>query len=579
MGSDEREFQGTDLIDVGEISTEFDEDLTREKRNQPARASDAHRESESEGLSIADLKDRFASFAIDASLLYFIYWLLLLPFRAVALGQAAGPIPASGLYGILFNGIFLLVAFIWFTLSEFALHGSVGKLLCHLSVRRMDGSPITLVAALIRNLLRPIDLILCVLIIPIAIMEWSPWHRRLGDLAAGTVVIKRLGRTRRQYALSLDIVSSASRRAIAFIFDFLLVGTFAFGYGLLLSPEQPLVSMILVVWSPLVFAAFFILPEWLAGTSPGKWILGLAICHEDGTGIGLASAFVRNVWRIFDCNPMGYLTALLSLRRQRPGDSAAGSVVLRVSREWSGAVALAAVALVTAATLYAGLQNRSSFLSGEFQVNFLPSIDLSGTGKNVEGMREQNLGIRSFNFASGSADAVRKPSIFQPGEQLFMVFDVGGFGVKAGRAWIQEDLSIRYPDGSVGLKLENINDFNQELPERGVIRFENNIALPDKAMPGRYTVTITVRDRIARREIKEQRFFYITPSEGATAVPQPSAPPAPDKPSSEAPNVEPPPPPPPTTPPPTPPEPAAKAETGQDSVWQRSDSPRVDSAQ
>ncbi|MFA5811415.1 MAG: RDD family protein [bacterium] len=575
MGSDERGIGETDLIDVGDISTSFDEDLTREQGAPPARPVETHEHAEAEGLAIADLKDRYAAFAIDVAFLYFIYWLMLLPFRAVALGQAAGPIPASGMYGIIFHVTFLLVAFLWFTLSEFTFQASIGKLLCHLSVRKIDGSPATLLSAIVRTLLLPIDLLLAPILIPIAAMEWSAWHKRLGDMAAGTVVIRRLVRMQRQYALSIEMLSSASRRAIAFLLDLVLLAAFACGYGLLLSPEQPLLSMILVVWSPLVFIAFFTLPEWLAGTSPGKWVLGLAICHEDGSAIGLSTALVRNLWRAFDCNPLGFFTALFSIRKQRPGDTAAGSIVICVPREWRGAAALGAIVIITAAICYGGLQNRSSFMSGEFQVNFLPSIDLSGTGKDIQGIKDQNLGIKTFNFAAGSADITRKPSIFQPGEQLFMVFDVGGFGVKAGKAWIQEDLNIRYPDGSVGLKLENINDFNQELPERGLIRFENNIALPDKAMPGRYTVTITLRDKIARREIKEQRFFYITPPEGVSEV---QAPPA-------TPPASPPPPPSPASgdsgeqaPPSQPPSPAP-IDKGEGSVSQQGSSPKVDVAQ
>jgi len=93
-----------------------------------------------------------------------------------------------------------------------------------------------------------------------------------------------------------------------------------------------------------------------------------------------------------------------------------------------------------------------------------------------------------------------------------MLFDVNGYTVKNDEVWIQEDLSISYPDGSVGLKLENINDFHQELEQGGFIRFENNIALPGNAQAGRYTITISIRDRLANKDLKEQRFFYVTPS-------------------------------------------------------------------
>jgi hypothetical protein len=135
----------------------------------------------------------------------------------------------------------------------------------------------------------------------------------------------------------------------------------------------------------------------------------------------------------------------------------------------------------------------------------------------------RNLGIKNFQFAAGSPSASRSPAIFTPGETLYLVFDVGGYTLKNEKAWIQEDLSIQYPDGSTGLRLQNINDFNETLDEPGLIRFENNIKLPDGAQSGRYTVTITLRDKLSRKQIKEQRFFYITPPEkGAPTVEGPA---------------------------------------------------------
>jgi uncharacterized RDD family membrane protein YckC len=520
MASNEKDLQGTDLIDVGDIPTEFDEDVTRERKVEPEEVSGRAEARSADGLLIAELKDRFAALFIDAAILYCIYWILLLPFRAVAFGNAAGPVPMAGKNGLIFNGIFLLIALLWFTLQQFAFSATVGKLFCRLTVKKVDGSQVTLIASLIRTLLLPVDILLAPILVPMAAMEWTAWHRRIGDLVAGTVVIRKVGKPGRQYALTLEIVSSATRRAIACVIDLTILAAFTVGYALMLTPDQPVASMILLVFFPLILLALYALPEWLTHTSPGKWILGLTICHEDGTGIGASTALVRNFWRIFDCNPFGYLTAMLSVRKQRPGDTAAGSLVVAVSREWRGLIGLVCVLLVTVAVLYAGSQNRTNFLKEGFQINFLPSFDFSGSARRARRMAQmRNLGIRNFRFAADSPSAERRPAIFTPSETLFMVFDVGGYNMKDGKAWIQEDLSIQYPDGSVGLKLQNINDFNETLRDPGLIRFENNIRLPEGAQSGRYTVTITLRDRLSRRQIKEQRFFYITPpDQGAPVV-------------------------------------------------------------
>jgi hypothetical protein len=80
------------------------------------------------------------------------------------------------------------------------------------------------------------------------------------------------------------------------------------------------------------------------------------------------------------------------------------------------------------------------------------------------------------------------------------------------------------------LKLENVIDFHQTIAQEGPVELTNNIALPDNAIPGRYTVTLTLRDQNSGRQLKEQRFFYVTPP-GTTPKTieeeKPVAPPAP----------------------------------------------------
>ena len=198
MVSDEHEFGNTHLIDVGDIPTEFDDDITAEKGAGAAERMVEHRE-EAGGMLIAELKDRFAAFFMDASFLFAVFWMVLLPYRAIAFGNAAGPIPVAGTHGLIFWGIFLLIVFLWFTIFEFAFGASIGKMLCHLTVMKADGTHATLIAAVMRNILRPLDILLMPILVPIAAMEWTAWHRRLGDMAGGTVVIRKLGRPGRQY--------------------------------------------------------------------------------------------------------------------------------------------------------------------------------------------------------------------------------------------------------------------------------------------------------------------------------------------------------------------------------------------
>ena len=72
------------------------------------------------------------------------------------------------------------------TLTEAIAGRSFGKMLTHLQVLRIDGKRPGVIALLIRNILRIVDL---VLVFTLILMIYLPLRQRLGDLAAGTVVV------------------------------------------------------------------------------------------------------------------------------------------------------------------------------------------------------------------------------------------------------------------------------------------------------------------------------------------------------------------------------------------------------
>lgn len=78
---------------------------------------------------------------------------------------------------------------------------------------------------------------------------------------------------------------------------------------------------------------YFIVMEALLGATVGKLVLGIRVVKLDGSPIGWGESIVRNLLRIVDQLPSGYvLGALLiwsSPTRQRLGDRAAHTVVVR----------------------------------------------------------------------------------------------------------------------------------------------------------------------------------------------------------------------------------------------------------
>jgi uncharacterized RDD family membrane protein YckC len=111
--------------------------------------------------------------------------------RAALLGTAAIPLGALGGFG---TGLFLLA---WFFLEwlfpawcEVRWGGATpGKKALRLVVLHDDGTPVGWPAALARNLLRAIDFLPALYCIGLAAMIANRDFKRLGDLAAGTIVV------------------------------------------------------------------------------------------------------------------------------------------------------------------------------------------------------------------------------------------------------------------------------------------------------------------------------------------------------------------------------------------------------
>jgi uncharacterized RDD family membrane protein YckC len=86
------------------------------------------------------------------------------------------------LYGIIAIGYFILFEYFWSGCTP-------GKMFQSIRVIRKDGRPITLLDSAIRNILRFVDLFAGVYPIGVLVMFLDSRNRRLGDIAAGTLVI------------------------------------------------------------------------------------------------------------------------------------------------------------------------------------------------------------------------------------------------------------------------------------------------------------------------------------------------------------------------------------------------------
>jgi uncharacterized RDD family membrane protein YckC len=85
----------------------------------------------------------------------------------------------------------LVVEWGYFVVSERVSGGrSIGKRLVGLRVIGQDGLPLTLRASLVRNLLRAVDVLPGSYVVGLVAIVVSPRCQRLGDLAAGSIVVR-----------------------------------------------------------------------------------------------------------------------------------------------------------------------------------------------------------------------------------------------------------------------------------------------------------------------------------------------------------------------------------------------------
>jgi uncharacterized RDD family membrane protein YckC len=135
------------------------------------------------GKSYVGIGLRFVAAIIDGIIFGIIGYLI----GAVTGGSSAGGFQLEG--GPAF--LYYVVVFLYFVLTETYMGGTPGKLALGMRVELEDGSPMTIGASVIRNLLRIVDFLPFAYILGMIMISTSPLKQRLGDRVAKTVVVKK----------------------------------------------------------------------------------------------------------------------------------------------------------------------------------------------------------------------------------------------------------------------------------------------------------------------------------------------------------------------------------------------------
>lgn len=142
-------------------------------------------------LPIAGVGSRAIAYLIDVGLLFLVGIALYFAFTFLV------PDPVNAVLGlsraVKIVGAVILFGALWiyWTVFEVLWHGqTIGKRLVKIRVVRLDGSPVTAVDSAIRNLLRLVDFFPACYPVGLVTMLFDPKHRRVGDLVAGTVLVR-----------------------------------------------------------------------------------------------------------------------------------------------------------------------------------------------------------------------------------------------------------------------------------------------------------------------------------------------------------------------------------------------------
>jgi uncharacterized RDD family membrane protein YckC len=133
-------------------------------------------------------------------------------------------------------------------------------------------------------------------------------------------------------------VDTAIRGACFFLFYFLLliiVAGSAVMHSLFRAEalHETVLVVLLLLFALFLFAYQLIFELIWKGQTPGKRVMHLRAVNDDGSYMSFGTAVLRNMFRIVDMLPAGYMVGLaamaLNRRRKRVGDYVAGTVVIR----------------------------------------------------------------------------------------------------------------------------------------------------------------------------------------------------------------------------------------------------------
>lgn len=495
--------------DVTQIASE--EDISRNERfdlpgkKEPEEEPEEATPTEQRRLSLGTLRDRSVAAFLDLLFCGYLFCGTFLFFNVLFRGDFLSPYPTIGLPALWFHTIAGTVLFLYYFLSEAIFHTTLGKFLCRLTVRKTSGRLPALLGIFLRNLLRPLDLVLALFPTWI-LLERTRKQQRLGDLIAGTCVMKQYASLPRT-ARTVGEGPNPSRRFLTDLGDHLVVALWLAGFLLWLDYQRPLFSFLALISLPLLYFVWQTIWWRVFQQTPVQWLFGAGIANESGGPVRFSQAVLRSL--AFFGDLLFFPAIFLSKRRQSFSDFVAATTVVTQNRLSKTAKGIAAALVILGLTWFVGLSNPRNITTPFFKADFFTQLFGPQQALGRTNIKEA-LKIDRFAFLKEDRTTPRGSAEFDAGEMIYFAFDVTGYAARDGKAWIVEDLVLRFPDHTIGFKKQGTAEYHETPKEAGKpIEFFNPLKLPADAKPGFYTLVLILHDRIANTERTEQRTFRV----------------------------------------------------------------------
>ena len=141
-------------------------------------------------LPVAGIGSRTGAWLIDGALM-FAFWIVVYFVLTLLLDVLDALQSMSSVVGaLMLAGVFAMQWVYWTAFETFWSGQTPGKRAVGIRVVRLDGGPVGFFESAVRNLLRLVDFLPGLYGAGVVTMLVNPLHRRLGDLAAGTVLIR-----------------------------------------------------------------------------------------------------------------------------------------------------------------------------------------------------------------------------------------------------------------------------------------------------------------------------------------------------------------------------------------------------